>query len=86
MPQSLGMCSNRVNKALRPPADAPIPTTGNFRVLRVSWLFFGVDASRLVVIKSSALFPVVSGAGDACREDSETSDGFLLPPQALPNG
>lgn len=55
MPQSFGMCSNRVSSALRPPADAPIPTTGNCRVLRTRSLFFGADGSGLVLIGSSVV-------------------------------
>ena len=55
MPQSFGMCSNSVNNALRPPADAPMPTTGNFSVLLISEVFLGVDGSRVVLIESSAV-------------------------------
>ena len=29
MPDPEGMCSKKVISALRPPADAPMPTTGN---------------------------------------------------------
>jgi hypothetical protein len=54
MPQSAGMFSKKLSNALRPPAEAPIPTTGNWSVLRAKGRFFGVDGSRLVLIDFSA--------------------------------
>ncbi|MCQ4322884.1 hypothetical protein [Stutzerimonas stutzeri] len=56
MPQSFGMFSKKVSSAFRPPADAPIPTTGNLSVLRVRLLFLGVDGSGLLLIDSSAFW------------------------------
>ncbi len=41
MPQSLGICRNNVQIASRPPADAPMPTTGKSRWLGLSAGFWG---------------------------------------------
>jgi len=84
MPQSFGMFSKKVSNAFTPPADAPIPTTGNLSVLRARLLFLGVDGSGLLLIDSSALANPYAFHDRQIEEDSETAGGFLSQPAVLP--
>jgi hypothetical protein len=46
MPLSLGMCSKNDLTAWRPPAEAPMPTTGKGKVLGISSLRCGTLGER----------------------------------------